>query len=87
MNNSITFGWKSVIEARIKHFDSHYHKHEAQRLQQALFIINKLVPPSEFEQAAIDLKEGICPVCDQCTLDEKGERIRCFMEWTNTFSR
>lgn len=41
--------WVSVIEARIKHFKEHHHSFEAQQLQQALFIIKGLVPPSSFD--------------------------------------
>lgn len=40
---------EQIIKSRIEHFESSYHSYEANELRQALSTIERLVPPSMFE--------------------------------------
>lgn len=48
----------SAIESRIRHFESIYHKFEANELRPALDTVRRLVPPSTFESSPPDMAEA-----------------------------
>ena len=49
----------SAIESRIRHFESIYHKFEANELRSALDTVRRLVPPSTFESSPPDMAEAL----------------------------